>query len=66
MALLSTVFAIGSPTVLGVATDIVVKGVAPRDVAAYAEMLLPNTGGIGIYETFVHVDVRKVKSRWRG
>ena len=50
----------------GTAADITVKGVKPRDVAAYAETLLPNTGGIGIYDTFVHVDVRKTKSRWRG
>ena len=50
----------------GVAADIVVKGIAPKDVAAYAETLLPNTGGIGIYSTFTHVDVRKVKSRWKG
>lgn len=50
----------------GVAADISVKGVSPKDVAAYAEMLLPNTGGIGIYSTFTHVDVRKVKSRWKG
>ena len=50
----------------GVAADIVVSGVSPKDVAAYAETLLPNTGGIGIYSTFTHVDVRKVKSRWKG
>jgi uncharacterized protein YcbK (DUF882 family) len=50
----------------GTAADIVVKGVEPRDVAAYAETILPNTGGIGIYSTFVHIDVRKTKSRWNG
>lgn len=50
----------------GVAADIAVKGVDPRDVAAYAETLLPNTGGIGIYSAFTHVDVRAVKSRWKG
>ena len=50
----------------GTAADIVVKGVAPKTVAAYAEKLLPNTGGIGIYSTFTHVDVRDVKSRWNG
>lgn len=48
----------------GLAADIVVKGVAPKTVAAYAEKLLPNTGGIGIYDTFTHVDVRKKKARW--
>jgi uncharacterized protein YcbK (DUF882 family) len=50
----------------GTAADIVVKGVEPRDVAAYAETILPNTGGIGIYSNFVHVDVRAKKSRWKG
>ena len=50
----------------GLAADITVKGVAPKDVYAYAETLLPNTGGIGLYPTFTHVDVRKTKSRWNG
>lgn len=50
----------------GTAADIKVKGIKPKDVAAYAEKLLPNTGGIGIYSTFVHVDVREKKSRWNG
>ena len=50
----------------GVAADIVVQGVKPQEVAKYAETLLPNTGGIGIYSTFTHVDVRKTKSRWNG
>lgn len=50
----------------GTAADIVVKGVHPKTVAAYVEKLLPNTGGIGIYDTFVHVDVREVKARWNG
>lgn len=50
----------------GTAADIAVKGIAPKTVAAYVETLLPNTGGIGIYNTFVHVDVRKTKSRWNG
>lgn len=50
----------------GTAADISISGVSPKTVAAYAETLLPNTGGIGIYQTFTHVDVRKVKSRWNG
>ena len=50
----------------GTAADISVSGVSPTVVAAYAESLLPGTGGIGIYGTFVHVDVRKNKSRWKG
>lgn len=50
----------------GTAADIRVDGVSPAEVAKYVETLLPNTGGIGIYSTFVHVDVRKTKSRWNG
>ena len=50
----------------GTAADIKVKGVSPKTVATFAETLLPNTGGIGIYPTFTHVDVREVKSRWNG
>lgn len=50
----------------GTASDIRVDGVAPTEVASYAETLLQNTGGIGIYSTFTHIDVRSVKSRWNG
>lgn len=50
----------------GTAADIRIAGVEPKDVAAYAETLLFNTGGIGIYNNFVHVDVRKEKARWNG
>ncbi len=50
----------------GTAADIVVAGVDPYDVAAYAEQLMPNTGGIGRYKGFTHIDVRKDKSRWNG
>ena len=50
----------------GKAADIKVKGIAPKTVAAYAEKLLKNKGGIGTYSTFTHVDVRSTKSRWKG
>lgn len=50
----------------GTAADIRVSGVKPEVVAAFAETLIPNSGGIGIYKNFTHVDVRAVKSRWRG
>ena len=56
----------GSQHLNGMASDIHVKGVKPKDVATYAETLLPGTGGIGIYNNFVHVDVRKTKARWNG
>lgn len=50
----------------GLAADITISGVSPAKVAAYVETLLPNTGGIGIYKTFTHIDVRTLKSRWNG
>ena len=50
----------------GKAADIKVVGVTPKKVAAYAETLMPNKGGIGIYATFTHIDVRAEKSRWNG
>ena len=57
----------GSPTsqhLYGLAADIVVQGVPAAEVADYAETLLPDTGGIGRYPGFTHVDVRKTKARW--
>lgn len=50
----------------GKAADIVVSGITPKKVAAYAEKLMPKKGGIGIYKNFVHIDVRATKSRWNG
>ena len=50
----------------GQAFDIVVKGISAKDVALYAETLLKNTGGIGVYSNFIHIDSRKEKSRWKG
>ena len=48
----------------GRAADIKISGISPKKVAAYAETLLPNKGGIGIYDTFTHIDVREIKARW--
>ena len=50
----------------GKAADVKISGVSPKKVAAYAETILKNTGGIGIYSTFTHIDVRNTKSRWKG
>ena len=48
----------------GKAADIKVSGITPKKVAEYAETLLQGKGGIGIYDTFTHIDVREQKSRW--
>lgn len=48
----------------GNAADIKVSGVKPIDVYNYFNSTYPNTYGVGIYNTFVHIDVRPTKSRW--
>ena len=62
-----------SQHLLGRAADIRVQGVSVEDVAAYAERLMPDWGGIGHYPVkegratgWVHVDTRADKARWRG
>ena len=50
----------------GKAADIKVSGVSPKKVASYAESLLSNKGGVGVYSTFTHIDVRDTCSRWKG
>lgn len=60
-----------SQHLLGRAADIRVQGVSVEAVAAYAERLMPDWGGIGRYPLkagraagWVHVDTRANKSRW--
>ena len=53
----------------GMAADIKVEGVAPAEVAKYAESI--GIKGIGLYDTdkdghFVHIDTRAVKAFWYG
>lgn len=48
----------------GLAADIQVEGHTPLEVYNYACSLLGDHGGVGIYNTFVHVDVRASKSRF--
>lgn len=50
--------------VSGAAADIQVKGIAPAQVAKYAESI--GIRGIGLYDTFVHIDTRTEKSFWYG
>jgi peptidoglycan hydrolase-like protein with peptidoglycan-binding domain len=49
---------------LGQAADIKVKGVEPKEVAKYAESI--GIKGIGLYDTFTHIDTRTTKSFWYG
>mgnify|MGYP002728049164 CR=1 FL=1 len=50
----------------GTAADIVVKGQNPAGVAACVRQLMPDWGGVGIYKSFTHVDVRETKADWTG
>ena len=50
----------------GTAADIVVKGQTPAAVAAYARKIMPDWGGVGIYGSFCHIDVREAKADWKG
>ena len=50
----------------GKAADIWVEGVTPKQIADIAECYLGSFGGIGIYKTFTHVDVRTSCARWKG
>lgn len=61
--------ATGSRHVKGMAADIYIDGIAPVEIAKYAESI--GVLGIGLYETqkdgfFVHVDTRTTKSFWYG
>lgn len=61
--------AVGSYHSKGMAADIVVNGITPREVAKYAESI--GILGIGLYETkadgnFTHIDTRTTKSFWYG
>ena len=48
----------------GRAADIVVDGASPLLVGQIAEYYLDRRGGIGVYQTFTHVDTRAIRSRW--
>lgn len=59
--------AVGSQHTEGTAVDLgKPSGVTPRQMAAIAEELLGDAGGLGIYSWGIHVDTRKKKSRWNG
>lgn len=54
-----------SQHVLGNAADIFVDGLTPKLLLKFIEQKF-EVGGMGLYPTFVHVDVRKEKARWTG
>ncbi len=54
----------GSYHTRGMAADIKVEGIAPAIVADFAESVLEESGGVGRYKSWTHVDVRAAKARW--
>ena len=48
--------------IYGQAADFHIDGVAPTEIAKYAESI--GVKGIGLYDTFVHIDTRQSKSFW--
>lgn len=53
---------------LGKASDITVQSLKPAEVFIIIEDLIDMgemlQGGLGLYDTFVHYDIRKSKARW--
>ncbi len=59
-----------SQHLLGKAADITIQSLKPAEVFVLIEDLIDMghmlQGGLGLYETFVHYDIRKTKARWNG
>jgi uncharacterized protein YcbK (DUF882 family) len=57
-----------SQHVKGMAADIKVAGMTPKEVALVIDGLIESgkmkQGGIGIYASWVHYDIRGTKARW--
>ena len=53
---------------LGKASDLQVKGLKPKTVYKAIEKLIEQgkmlQGGLGLYDTFVHYDIRGTEARW--
>lgn len=50
----------------GIAADIKVSGKEPSEVYKLLNEKYNDKYGIGLYESWVHIDVRKNKARWNG
>lgn len=47
----------------GMAADIRADGVTPKELAKVLNSIVPNSGGIIVYDSWVHFDTRKEKYR---
>lgn len=60
--------ALNSMHITGMAADIQVAEVKPIEVAKAIELLIKEgkmkEGGLGIYRTWIHYDIRGTKARW--
>ena len=56
--------------VKGMAADIKIEGHTPKQVSEIIEHLIltgrMKQGGLGLYKTWVHYDIRGTKARWNG
>ena len=59
-----------SQHLLGKAADITIQSLKSAEVFVLIEELIDMghmlQGGLGLYDTFVHYDIRKTKARWNG
>ena len=57
-----------SQHIMGRAADITIKGITPLEVFNTIEELIGEgemlQGGLGLYDSFVHYDIRGEKARW--
>lgn len=57
-----------SQHLLGKASDIKIKGFPPKQISFVIEHLIRDgymwEGGIGVYDSFIHYDIRGDKARW--
>lgn len=49
---------------LGKAADVVVSGISPLVVYYYLDSKYQDNHGVGLYDSFTHVDSRRRKARW--
>ena len=57
-----------SQHIMGRAADITIKGISANEVYETIEKLITNghilQGGLGLYDNFVHYDIRGSRARW--
>lgn len=59
--------AVHSQHLYGTAADLgTVAGYTPAEMAAIAREVMPDWGGVGVYDWGIHVDVREKKADWKG